>query len=204
MHRQGRRFIAFFCIVVISSVLQARSCLGAAQSPGPSLEEYLKGMGYEAIAFERNSHIQPFVWGVLGNGHKRKLLVDTGSGISRLSESAAHGLKRVGQLDAVFEDSVLGTITNQSVAVMDKLLIGRAQFFNQPVRVEQFHADYVTVPFDGVLGYDFLARNFCLIDCWKRRLYVQSRKPSDEQSATLEESLRLSGFTRISLDPAHL
>jgi len=194
---------AFFYIGIIISVLQP-GCLVAAQSPGPSLEEYFKQMGFEAIEFERNPRIQPFVWGVLGNGHKRKFLVDTGCGISRLSESAAHGLKRIGQLNVIFQDSVLGTITNQSVAVMDKLVIEGAQFINQPVRVEQFHADYVTVPFDGVLGYDFLARNFCVIDCWKRRLYVQSRKPSDEQSATLEESLRLSGFTRISLDPAHL
>ncbi len=188
---------------LLFSTVLPQTCHGTDQSSGPNLEEYLKQMGYEAVEFEKNDHIQPFVWGTLSNGHKHKLLVDTGWGISTLSESTAQGLKRIGELNTVFEDTVLGTITNQNLAVMDKLTIGQAQFVNQPVRVEPLRVDYIVVPFDGVLGYDFLLRNFCLIDCWKRRLYFREQKLSDEQSRALEESLRLSGFTEIAMKSKH-
>jgi hypothetical protein len=92
---------------------------------------------------------------------------------------------------------VLGQITNASAVIMDKLKLGRAEFFNQPARSEKLEMDYVNVKFAGVLGMDFLARNFCLIDCASRRLYVRAGEASKEQKAALKETLLRSGYIEI-------
>jgi len=59
--------------------------------------------------------------------------------------------------------------------------------------------DYVRVKFGGILGCDFLFRNFCLIDCGARQIYFRSAKPSDSESKALEETLRQSGFAEVNL-----
>jgi hypothetical protein len=206
--RSLRNNLGWFCLPVLGfcalCVIGAGRCAATDEPSGGSLEDYLKRMGYEAVEFERNDHVQPFVEGILSNGHKRRFLVDTCWGISTLDENAARGLKRVNELEAVLEDSILGSVTNHEFVVMDKLVIGRTQFLNQPARVEQLRAEFITLPYNGVLGYDFLLRNFCLIDCWKHRMYVRSGKLSGEQLKAFDGTLRLSGFTEIPLESGYL
>ena len=83
---------------------------------------------------------------------------------------------------------------------MDKLTLGRAQFLNQPARVTQLRMDYIFVGSDGVLGCDFFFRNYCLIDCFDRRLYVRGAKPSDDVTSAMAATLRRSGFIDVPIN----
>jgi hypothetical protein len=126
---------------------------------------------------------------------RRLFLVDTGWGITTLDEATARGMKTLNEQGVVLEDPVLGPITNS--VLMEKLTLGGSQFLNQPATVQRLEMDYSKMGVDGILGCDFLLRNFCLVDCGSGRLYFRSAKRSLEDSKMLEESLRRRGFTEV-------
>lgn len=70
---------------------------------------------------------------------------------------------------------------------------------NQPIKVEKLEMDYKRISYKGVLGFDFLLRNFALLDCAGRKLYVRAEKPTDQLSNALTETLQRSGFTNVAL-----
>ena len=191
-------------LVLAAMIARPLPCTAAEAAPAPTLEDYLKGLGYQAVALENNRHLQPFVEGLLSNGRKRKFLVDTGWGVTGLNENSGRGLKTVSDLGGVIHDSILGTVTNRDVVLIERLTIGGVEFLNQPAHVEQLRADFTVVPYDGALGYDFLLRNFALIDCWKQQMYVRTSAPSNEQLTALAQTLRLSGFIEVPLKPEYL
>ncbi len=82
---------------------------------------------------------------------------------------------------------------------MDRLILDRIEFSNQPAELKPVDADFVHLPFEGMLGLDFLYRNFCLLDCASERLYVRGEKPSAAVSEALAETLSRSGFTNVTL-----
>jgi len=166
---------------------------------GSSLEDYLKRVGYLPIELKRSEHDELLAQGVLA-GKKRLFLVDTGWGRTALDESAARGLKSLGELGVTLEDSFWGKLSDPTIVLMDKLTLGRAQFLNQPARVTKLRMDFVAVGFDGVLGCDFFFRNYCLIDCFGNRLYVRSSKPSDDAASAIAATLRASGFTDVPIN----
>ena len=191
-------------VVLAGLIVGAWHCAGGEASSAPTLEDYLKGLGYQSVALENNRYSQPFVQGVLGNGRKLKFIVDTAWSVTTLKESVAQGLKTVSDLGGIVEDSILGKVTNHDIVMVDKLTIGGVEFLNQPARVRQLRADFTVVPYDGALGFDFLLRNFSLIDSWRHQMYVRTSNPSREQLQALAETLRLSGFTEIPLEPHYL
>jgi hypothetical protein len=65
-----------------------------------------------------------------------------------------------------------------------------------PALVRELKMDNKTVAFQGALGLDFVFRNFCMIDCGDRRIYLRGSRPSAQQVGALQESLRRSGFTQ--------
>ena len=166
---------------------------------GSSLEDYFKRVGYLPIELKRGEHDKLLAQGVLA-GKKRLFLVDTGCGRTVLDESAARGLKSLGELGVTLEDSFWGKLSDPTIVLMDKLTLGRAQFLNQPARVTQLRMDYIFVGSDGVLGCDFFFRNYCLIDCFDRRIYVRGAKPSDETTSAMETTLRRSGFMDVPIN----
>jgi predicted aspartyl protease len=191
------------CYLAMVMFVVGCSLVASAAEPAEAktLEGYLKQQGYEGLDFINFDHKSPLIEGSLNNGRKPQLLVDTGCGISTLSPKLARGLKTLGDLGTQLTDPVLGRVTNQDIVLIDKLVLaGSATFSNQPARVKELKMDYITVPFDGVLGLDFLLRNFCLIDCWKHRLYVRAGQLPAERAEVIEQSLRLSGFSEVPLD----
>jgi len=93
-------------------------------------------------------------------------------------------------------------LDNQKALMLCSLLavvLGRAQFLNQPAAVENLQMDFISAGFDGLLGCDFFFRNFCMIDCAGRRLYVRAARPSEEQQNALAQTLRQSGFGEVKL-----
>jgi len=169
-----------------------------------SLEAYLKKLGYESIELKNDTYNQMVVQGAFASGKKARFLVDTGWGFTALDESAARGQKTLGALGIEVEDKILGRLTNADYLLIDKLTLGKAQFLNQPARVKKLRMDFIYVSFDGVLGYDFFLRNFCLIDVAARRLYVRSTEPSEQQSRALETSFLQSGFAPVEMRPGIL
>jgi Aspartyl protease len=196
----GRHFAVFVFALGWIVVARPEVCSGTESNQPLTLEGYLKQQGYEGLDFINADHKAPLIEGVLSNGRKARLLVDTGWSISTLSPGYARGLKTLGALGTPLEDPVLGIVTNQDIVLVDKLVLAdRAQFSNQPARVKELKADYIMLPFDGVLGLDFLLRNNCLIDCWRHRLYVRAGELPRERAEVIAQTLRLSGFSEVRL-----
>jgi len=184
-------------LVLYLLALAAQLGPASATAAAVTLEEYLQRLQFEAVPLQLTEVYQPHVQADLGDGKRRTFLVDTGCRLSILREGVAHKLKTLDEMGVVREDSLRGPITNAPQAVLEKLILGPAQFVNQPVQVKKLDIEYITMPYDGILGIDFLRRNRCLIDCYKKRLYVRGSQPTAEESAVLAETLRLSGFAEI-------
>ncbi len=176
-------------------------CSGADKQFRPALEVYLKRIGYEAIAVKRDEHNKLLARGEL-NGKERTFLVDTGCSVSTLDRGVARKLKTLGEADVVLKDSLLGKVTNQSVALMD-LKLGRATFTNQPAAVRTLDISGHSVG-DGLLGCDFLFRNYCLIDCLDCRLYARGTALSPEARSEFDRLLVDTGSPWSALDRSQI
>ena len=160
----------------------------------PSVEAYLKRLGYEPIALTRGESNHLYADGKLGD-KKRTFMLDTGCSFTILNKSVGRKLKTLRELNVKLEDSYLGKVTDSSTVLMERLVLGRAEFVNQPARVR----DLGFVPSDGLLGCDFLYRNYCLIDCMNRRLYVRSGKPATDVENAMKETFQRSGYFEVPL-----
>jgi hypothetical protein len=169
------------------------------QQNGGGLEEYLKKLGCESVPLRRTEGDTLLADGHIGES-KCVFLVDTGwCRMTTLDPKIGRRFKSLSELGVTLEDSFLGPLTNSTIVLIGKLGLGRVQFLNQPAQVEKLQVDYVSVPFDGALGYDFYLRNHCLIDCFERRLYVRGHSPTADQSRALAETLRQSGFVGVKM-----
>jgi predicted aspartyl protease len=193
----GKRSIGLSRLVAATMALTFVAMAAQAENGArPGLDDYLKRVGYLPVMLKRGENDELLAEGVLAK-RKRLFFVDTGWGQTALNKPAARGLKSIGELDITLEDSFWGKLTDPSIVIMDKLTLGRAQFFNQPASVRDLRMDFVGAQFDGVLGCDFLFRNYCLIDCLNRRLYVRGSIPSDDTTLAIEATLRASGFKSV-------
>ena len=184
--------IKYIGFLVLGSLTAA-----AEKSNDSQLGDDLLRLGYSVAVGRKDRANKLVLEGLLGE-KKRLFLVDTGWGITALDNTAARGLKTASDLGAVLEDPVLGQITES--VVMEKLTLGGSTFLNQPAAVQKLEMDYLTTEENGVLGCDFLLRNFCLIDCGFGRLFFRSAARSVEQTKAMEESLRREGFIEVSMN----
>ncbi len=192
---------ALACHLSAAGALPER-CQASEPPRATRLEDYLRRLGYEPFTLKKHGGKDLLVQVELG-GKQRTFALDTGCGMTTLDEGAAGGLRTLGQLGVTLDDSFLGRLSEPSVVLMDRLVIGRAQFFNQPARIGKLSMDYVRVPFEGILGADFFARNFSLVDCSSSRVYVRGAKPSSEVSDALSQTLRHRGFFEVPLVPGY-
>jgi gag-polyprotein putative aspartyl protease len=186
-----------FFLLLASSVCAASA---AEQTRTNSLENYLKKLRYEPVAFEYRKN-QPIVEANLG-GKSHVFGIDSGCLITLVDIKTASGLKTLSESGVVLDDPFFGSLTNDEIVLVEKLKLGRAEFMNQPAVRRSLDVDFVQRQPEGILGLDFLCRNSCLIDCEAHRLYVRGEKPSKEISNTLGETLLRSGYTNapLSLD----
>ena len=182
-------------LAIISSILLAASSEARA-AEGTSLEVYLGKLGYLGVPFKVMRDKFQVIDGIIAGKH-RVLALDTGCNPSVLGANAARGVKTLGELGISLDDGRFGVLTNSAIVLIDKLTLGPAQFVNQPARVENIRMDFAGSPFEGLLGYDFLCRNSCLMDLGKKQLYVRSKPLSKEQSDALEKTLAQSRFIPV-------
>jgi predicted aspartyl protease len=188
----GRACLALFAIGCLQMWVLCLQSI-ASQPTAGGLDSYLGQLGFEGVAFKQNERNHPLIEAEIGT-KRQVFLVDTGCGMTILTPACAAGLKTLGELGVTLDDSALGPITNSSIALIDKLVLGRGQFINQPAWVQKLDMDFVRLQFDGILGLDFFFRNFCLIDCYRHKLYARASRPTKEESDAMVQSLRNSGF----------
>jgi hypothetical protein len=157
------------------------------------LDEYLKLLKYEAVDLRRNDGKQLLVDGSV-RGKRVEFLVDSGFTLTTLQPASSKGLKPFDPASDTDDKSVWRRVSHSSVVLMDKLRLGRLELVNQPAETRKIDMDYVGFGYGGILGYDFLVRNGCLLDCWQRKLYVRTTGPSTNAANALVETLRRSGF----------
>ncbi len=164
-----------------------------------TMEQLLGHLRYGGVTLIKDNQPSLRVEGSLSNGKKCIFLVDTGWTYTTLDPAAASGFKNIGELGITLEDTLLGTITNSEVVPIPKLKLGAAEFSNQPAQIQKLEMDFKRIPQTGVLGLDFMVRNFCILDVGGRHLYFRAAAPSEEEDKALQASLRNSGFTDVPL-----
>jgi hypothetical protein len=175
-----------------------------AADPGQSLslDAYLKRLGYQNVKMKDNALYRPLVEAKLSNGKNVVCLVTTGETISTIAEGSAKGLKTLGQLGVEVEDHVLGRLTNSDICLVEKLVVGPAEFYNHPARIVKQKTPYTTMPNTATLGCDFLLRHYCLLDFGGRFLCFRANRPSVDETEALSASLRNTGFQEIAIHEA--
>jgi hypothetical protein len=173
----------------------AGALAGAAEKSSKStLEDLLKRLRYDPVKFIANDENFPFVDAAIPPDRKLRLIVDTGCSLTTFDESRTKGLKRLGEDGLTREDEVLGALTNLPFAMMERFVIGRTLLVEQPVVMRDVAPAHGRWSNDGILGADFFHRNYCLIDCGTRQLYVRTNQPSQQEANALAQSLRMSGY----------
>lgn len=190
MHQTLIKYIGFLVLCPLISTCAAE------KTKANQLEDYFARLGYGVAVCKPEKPNKLLLEGVVGS-KKRVFLVDTGWEITALDEGSARGLKTLSELGVTIEGPIEYPGTES--VLMEKLSIGASQFLNQPATVRKLELDFITKEQDGILGCDFLLRNFCLIDCGLRRVYFRSAPRSAEQSKAMEESLRVSGFVEVAM-----
>ena len=155
-------------------------------------------LGWEPIELRRTEEDHLFLFGRL-NGRQRSVLVDTGWSLTTVSTNTARQLKTYREAGTTLRDPFFGTNEISSVVLLSGLKLGRVEFADQPALAQNMVFNGRRAPFDVVLGCDFLLRNFGVVDCLNRRLYVRHLAPSEQQQAEFEESLLRAGFVAVPL-----
>jgi hypothetical protein len=161
-----------------------------------SLEEYLRSYAYYPFSLDQQDS-ERFILFARINERKVVLLVDTGCPVTVLDARKATGLKTLGQLKVKLADSQFGELSDPDILLIDRLAVGGAQFLNQPARAVQLEANYVRLNFEGMIGLDFLLRNFCIIDCGNEQIFFRGARPTPAQATAMARTFRASGFTEI-------
>ncbi|MGD1031611.1 MAG: pepsin/retropepsin-like aspartic protease family protein [Opitutaceae bacterium] len=161
-----------------------------------SLEKYLRSLAYYPVSLTEVGR-QRFITEARINEKTVTLLVDTGCPLTTLDVRRVPNLKSLGQLQTKLADSRLGQVSDPSILLINRLSIGGAQFSNQPARGAELEADYVRLNFDGLLGLDFLLRNFCVIDCNGEQIFFRGARPAPAQASAMAQSFQASGFVGI-------
>jgi len=192
----GRPLCAMFFLILIICGLERVAGAAEGNKVG-NLDDYLKQLRYEGIPL-RGENQRCLVDATIA-GKKVVLLVDTGAPITCVDEKVGKKLKTLDQLGVTLEDSLLGKLSGPEIVLIEKFGMGKAQFMNQPARVESVKLDYLHTVQEGLLGCDFLIRNHCLIDLMRRQLYVRGTKLSEQEATALNETLRLSGLVAANI-----
>jgi hypothetical protein len=190
------------CRTLLGSFLLFGARLLAADSSGKaSLDTYLRQIRYQPIDFKLNEANKPLVQGDLGTGKKLTFVLDTGWSMTTINTRSASGLNNLGDLKVELDDALMGRLNDPSMLLIKTLTLGHSQFLNQPAASQELTFDYMSIPFEGIIGSDFFFRNHCLFDLYARKLYVRGMPRSAEESQAMEETFRKSGFIEI---PARL
>lgn len=162
-----------------------------------TLDNFLKQAGYQVIEFKLNAENKALVQGDLGAGKRLTFALDTGWSMTTVNSRSTTGIKTFGELNVIMDDPVLGHLNDPSILILQNLSLGGSRFVNQPAVSQVLQFDYVSIPFEGVIGSDFFFRNHCILDFLTRKLYVRGKVPNAEDANAIESTFRNSHMIEV-------
>ena len=151
---------------------------GASSAVSQSLANFLVGRGFTRIPMRLNSNAHFDVEGAL-NGHATRFLVDTGSTTTLIDKQVA--VKSGTGVTALVGYGVGGAgglVEGVNRAAVKEMAIGNFKLANAEVVVAHVSGDILLSKTTaesnaGVLGQDYLATNFAVIDMGGKALYLR-------------------------------
>ena len=204
-------------VLCLASLLMLVSGRSEESAGGERMAAFFRARGYEPVRLEIMGQNLLMAAGVL-EGRKIRCLVDTGWSQSSVKAAyIGHATELTNIAPSGFDAfGAAMTPKQEHLVALETLKLGRCQFMGQPVNViaathQHSMADDAPtgslIPratrdsqgFNLVLGWDFLVRNFALIDCNRATLFFRGAEAPASLQATIGESLRRSGFSEIPL-----
>jgi len=151
---------------------------GADSAVSQSVASFLAGRGFTRVPMRLNANAHFYVEGSL-NGHTTRFLVDTGSTTTLIDKQVA--VKSGTGLTALAGYGVGGAgglVEGVNRAAVKELAIGNFKLANAEVVVAHVSGDILLSKSSGesnagVLGQDYLATNFAVIDMGGKALYLR-------------------------------
>ena len=151
---------------------------GADSAVSQSVASFLAGRGFTRVPMRLNANAHFDVEGAL-NGHTTRFLVDTGSTTTLIDKQVA--IKSGTGLTALAGYGVGGAgglVEGVNRAAVKELAIGNFKLANAEVVVAHVSGDILLSKSSGesnagVLGQDYLATNFAVIDMGGKALYLR-------------------------------
>ncbi len=210
--------VTVLCLATLLMLVRGRSEESAGNE---RMEAFFRARGYEPVRLELTRQNKLMAAGVLED-RKIRCLVDTGwSQSSVTAPYVGHATELTNIVAGGFD--AFGAVfapQQEHLVALETLKLGRCQFMGQPVSViaaTHRHSMADDAPtgsliprstkgsaeYNLVLGWDFLVRNFALIDCNRATLYFRGAEAPASLQTTIRESLRQSGFSEIPLQETH-
>ena len=151
---------------------------GASSAVSQSLANFLAGRGFTRIPMRLNSNAHFDVEGAL-NGHATRFLVDTGSTTTLIDKQVAvKSGTGVTALAGYGVGGAGGLVEGVNRAAVKEMAIGNFKLANAEVVVAHVSGDILLSKTTaesnaGVLGQDYLATNFAVIDMGGKALYLR-------------------------------
>lgn len=183
--------------VALGCLLSAVTVESANPTHPGRLAEQVEKLGYRTVVLQGSGSSQPTAQAVFADT-KLSLLVDSGWSVTALDERVARDWKTAAQTGARIGDALFRRMDPASVVVLENLHLGSTTFPAVPMLLRSLKRGS-GLRQDGVLGGDFLGRNFSLFDCGGRRLHVREFGLIRESREVLESFLRAKGYEAIGL-----
>jgi predicted aspartyl protease len=203
-----------FGLCLAAGLAAAARLLAGEAPPRVAFADFMQRLGYAPVQLQVSDENKITTKGKL-NGAKTTFLVDTGFSLSAVGKPKGNKLPRLEKGKLKLQDSVWGSLQDPDVALVEKIELGSAEFFNQPVQVLDLamryrpsgsFAEHPALQFggrqaecDAVLGGDFLLRHCAVLNTRAACLYLRGAAPSEQAAAVLEQSLRQSGLETVPL-----
>ena len=174
----AREMVKFGMIIDCTRQMLYINPNGASSAVSQSLASFLSGRGFTRIPMRLNSNAHFDVEGAL-NGHTTRFLVDTGSTTTLIDTQVAvksgTGVTALAGYGAGGAGNVVQGVNRASVK---ELAIGNFKLANAEVTVAHVSRDILLSKSAaesnaGVLGQDYLATNFAVIDMGGKTVYLR-------------------------------
>jgi predicted aspartyl protease len=174
----AREMIKFGMIIDCTRQMLYINPNGASSAVSQSLASFLTGRSFTRIPMRLNSNVHFDVEGAL-NGHATRFLVDTGSSTTLIDKQVA--VKSGTDVTALVGYGAGGAgnlVEGVNRAGVKELAIGNFKLANAEVVVAHVSGDILLSKSAaesnaGVLGQDYLATNFAVIDMGGKALYLR-------------------------------
>jgi Aspartyl protease len=108
-------------------------------------------------------------------------------------------VQSLAELHSRVEDPILGTTKGTNFVLIKQLVLGQIELLNQPFILENANNDRWPLKADIILGIDLLRRYNAIIDLLGGSLFLRIHPPDVRTSLAVDEVLRRSGWSVISL-----